>query len=101
MLILSLIVYNLILVYSLIVASCSYVERLSPVAQSYVFKLRTVLDLKIIAPPIDAAMWLCAGEEEMGASNEMVTRASCCRAVDNRASKENGLQPFIQIRMSL
>ena len=45
-LILLLLVYNLILVYSLIVASRRYVEKLEPVAQSYVFKSRTVLALK-------------------------------------------------------
>ena len=45
-LILLLIVSNLILVYSLIVASCSYVDRLSPVAQSSMFKRRAVISFK-------------------------------------------------------
>ena len=45
-LILLLLVYNLIIVYRLIVISLSYVETFAPVAQSSVFKLRTVIALK-------------------------------------------------------
>ena len=46
MLILSLLVSHLILVYSLIVTSHSYVDKLTPVAHSSVFKNLTSLDLK-------------------------------------------------------
>ena len=47
-LILSLLVYNLVSFYSLIIASRSYVNKLAPVDQSFVFKCRTVLDLIIL-----------------------------------------------------
>ena len=42
-----LLVSNLILNYSLIVTSRSYVDKLAPVAQYFVFKLRTLLALKL------------------------------------------------------
>ena len=45
-LILSFLVSNLILNYTSIVASRSYVDKLSPVSQSSVFKRRTVIALK-------------------------------------------------------
>ena len=41
-----LLVSNLILVCSLIVAARSYVQKLAPVAQSFMFKRRTVLAFK-------------------------------------------------------
>ena len=44
--ILSLLVSNLILNYSLIVALRSYVDKLAPVAQSSVFKHQTLFALK-------------------------------------------------------
>ena len=48
LLILLLLVSNLIIVYSLIVDSRSYVEKLAPMAQSSMFKRRTFLAFKII-----------------------------------------------------
>ena len=44
--ILSLLISNLIIVYSFIVAPLSYVDKLAPAAQSSVFKRRTVIALK-------------------------------------------------------
>ena len=54
-----------------------------------------------MAPPAGPAARLCAGGEEVGASDGMVEKASRCRAVANQASEVSVLWPCFQNRTPL